>query len=62
MSEEERRQIFEERQQKAIESCQDKNEDDSCMISSPRGEIEGSCKIQDENLMCLTERPMRQQR
>ncbi len=60
ITEEQRQQMFEERQQKAIEACQEKNEGDGCILESPRGDIEGNCKILDENLICETERPMRQ--
>ncbi|MBN2421984.1 hypothetical protein JXB41_02045 [Candidatus Woesearchaeota archaeon] len=58
ISEEERQQMFEEQQQKSIEACESKNEDDLCKIESPRGDITGNCKIMDEKLVCMTERPM----
>lgn len=60
ISEEERQQMFEERQKQGIEACQGKNEDDSCQFEGPMGGIEGTCKIMDENLVCTTDRPMRQ--
>ena len=60
ISEEERQQLFEERQQQAIDSCQDKNEGDACIFESPRGETQGVCKNIDNNLVCTTDRVMRQ--
>ncbi len=60
MTEEERQQMFGEMQQKAIESCKDKNEGDSCQLESPRGEISGVCNLREENLVCTSDIPMRQ--
>ena len=60
ISEEERQQMFEERLQKAIEACQGKNEGDSCQFEEHIGDLSGICKIMDENLVCITDRPMRQ--
>ena len=57
---EQREQMFEERQQIAIEACQDKTEGDSCILQNPGGEIEGICKIVEDNLLCATNRTMRQ--
>lgn len=60
LTEEERQKLFEERQQKAIESCRDKNEGDKCLFENPQGEIEGKCKTIDNKLVCTPDRPMRQ--
>jgi hypothetical protein len=60
ITEEQRQQLFEERQRQAIEVCQGKNEGDSCIYESPRGEIQGACKIMNNSLACTTNRPMRQ--
>jgi hypothetical protein len=57
MTEEERQQMFEERQQMMIDSCQGKNEGDSCQFESPMGDMEGTCMVMEENLVCTTNRP-----
>jgi len=58
LSEEEMQQLFEERQQKAIEACDKKDEGENCIFESPMGEMEGTCKMMDNNLVCTLERPM----
>jgi len=60
LSEEERQKLFEERQQKAIEACQGKNQGDVCKIQTPRGELNTTCKTEEGNLMCISNYPMRQ--
>lgn len=60
MTEEERQQMFEERQQKMIDACEGKDEGDVCTIESPRGETEGTCEIIDNNLICTMDMPMGQ--
>ncbi len=57
MTEEQRQKMMEERQQKIVEACQEKNEEDSCILESPRGGIEGFCKMMDGNLVCTMDRP-----
>ena len=58
LTEEERQQMFEERQQQAINSCQGKNEGDSCTFNGPTEDVDGICKTMDENLVCAIDRPM----
>jgi len=60
ITEEEMQKLFEERQQKSIESCKDKNEGDNCQLEGPQGQMEGICKIMEENLACTTDRPIGQ--
>ena len=57
LSEEERQQMFEERQQEMVEACTGKSEGDSCVIESPRGSTEGKCNLVDDNLACAFDRP-----
>lgn len=59
LTEEERQQMFEEMQQIATEACQDRNEGDDCVFETPRGEMNGICKILDKNLVCTTNMPAR---
>jgi len=58
LTEEERQQFLQERQQKAIEACDGKDEGENCIFESPMGEMEGICKMMDNNLFCTLERPM----
>lgn len=60
LTEEERQKLFEERQQQMIEACEGKNDGDACQFQVRMGESDGICKIMDENLVCTTDRPMRQ--
>jgi hypothetical protein len=60
LSSEERRQMIEQRQQAAIESCSEKSEGDSCTLENSRGTIEGICKVIEDNLICATEREIPQ--
>lgn len=60
ITEEDRQEMMEERQQLAIESCKDKNEGDACQFQGRMGESGGICKIMDEELVCTMDRPMRQ--
>ena len=53
MSEEERQLIQEERQQIAITACAEKGEGESCVTENQRGDVEGSCQIQEDNLICV---------
>ena len=53
LSEDERQQMMQERQQIAIDACMEKAEGDECLIESPRGEMKGECIIRNENLMCI---------
>jgi len=55
--------MFEEMQQKSIDACSGKTEGDSCTIEAPQGrgpegmdEMQGTCKIENENLLCRFER------
>ena len=53
ISEEERQEMMQERMQVSIDACKDKVEGDVCSITSPRGDIEGKCTIQEENMVCI---------
>ena len=59
LTEEQRQQMFEERQQISIEACKDKSEGESCMLESPRAEMEGVCEMGEENLVCTFSQQMR---
>lgn len=59
-TEEKGQQMFEQRQQKLIEACKDKTEGDTCILESPREEIEGKCKLENDNLLCATNMTMGQ--
>ena len=56
-SEEQRQQMFEEMQQKAVDACFGKVEGDSCTIEGGRGEMQGTCSVENANLLCRFERP-----
>ncbi len=58
------RQIMSEEMQKLFqEACQDKSEDDSCTVSSDRGDMKGTCRLSENNILsCRPEWDGTQQR
>ena len=58
--EEEIQEMFKERQQNAIEACNGKTEGDGCEFENPRGAVSAICKRMEGNLVCISDRPMRQ--
>ena len=63
LTEEEMQQMFGERMQQMSEICEGLNEGDSCQFETPRGTMEGKCKLREDNLVCIgdmTDRPMGQ--
>jgi len=60
LTEEDRQEMMEERQQLAIEVCKDKNEGDACQLQTHMNESSGICKIMDKNLVCTIDRLMGQ--
>jgi hypothetical protein len=52
MTEAERQALMEERLQQGKEACAGKAEGDTCTTPSPRGDQEGTCTLQDANLIC----------
>ena len=60
ISEEDRQEMMEERQQLAIEACKDKDDGDACQLQARMGESDGICKFIDEDLVCIMDRGMRQ--
>ena len=56
-NEEQRKQMFKEMQQKSIDACNNKNKGDSCTIEGRIGEMQGTCSVENENLLCRFERP-----
>ena len=59
-STEEGQKMFEQRQQKLIEACKDKIEGDTCILEGQIEEIEGKCEVENDNLLCATNRSMGQ--
>ena len=59
ISNEERQAMIKERQQDMIEACNGKNEGDACTMESRMREMEGTCKIMEENLICMMDMPDR---
>ncbi|MBN1644572.1 hypothetical protein JW851_00840 [Candidatus Woesearchaeota archaeon] len=59
MDEEQRQKMFEETQQKSLDACAGKNEEDQCQIEGFRGSINGTCQFKENDLICFFERPMR---
>ena len=53
LTEEEKQEMIQERQQTMIDTCEDKNGGDICSIESPRGSIEGLCTLRNESLLCI---------
>lgn len=51
---EQRQQLVNERLQQAENACQGKAEGDACSIQSPRGSRAGTCKTQQDKLLCST--------
>ena len=49
--------MFEEMRQRSIDACIGKVERDSCTIEGGRGEMQGTCAVENENLLCRFERP-----
>lgn len=70
MSEEERVQWMQERgnrtlsneemMQQTMDACEGKNEADSCILVTPRGEDKGQCDVNDVQLICRTNREFMQ--
>jgi hypothetical protein len=54
LTEEQRQQMINERQQLAISACQNKMENDSCVMQGQRGNFTGTCKIQENLLICIS--------
>ena len=52
LTEEQQRQMADERQKAAIDACSGKKEGDSCTIQTPRGEQKSTCKIESGILAC----------
>ncbi|MBI5229359.1 hypothetical protein HY991_04565 [Candidatus Micrarchaeota archaeon] len=52
LTEEQRQQFINDRLQTAVNACQNKAEGDSCVLSSPRGNLTGTCKEQNYALVC----------
>ncbi len=61
-NEEQRQQMMEEMQQKMIDACQSKIEGESCQLEGHMSEMQGTCSIENENLVCKFERPDRSMR
>jgi len=40
-----------------IDACNGKQESDSCVISSPRGDLNGTCQTRNSTLTCTMQRP-----
>lgn len=58
---EERQAMMDERQQQMMDACDEKNEGDVCQFPAIMGsEMEGTCKYQDEEMVCMIDRPMRE--
>ena len=57
MSDEERQAFMEERMRLGAEACEERIEGDSCTMTSPRGEMQGTCNLRDDVLSCMPERP-----
>jgi Flp pilus assembly protein TadG len=53
MTDAERQQMFESMMQAASAACQNKTEGDSCTMQNQRGEMSGTCKTQEDKLMCM---------
>ena len=56
MSEEERLQTQEEREQVSIAACTEKIEGEICITENQRGDVEGTCQFQEDNLICMFDR------
>lgn len=58
-NDEEREKMLEEMQLKMQEACNEKSEGDICQLTTPRGEINGTCELQEDNLICKSDQQMR---
>lgn len=47
----------EEMMQNMISTCDEKTEGDTCTVKGIRGEMQGTCTQQQENLVCLMQKP-----
>ena len=52
LTDEQRQQLIEQRIQTATVACDGLSENDSCAISTPRGNTTGTCTLQNNTLMC----------
>ncbi|MFH0971398.1 MAG: hypothetical protein V1835_02415 [Candidatus Micrarchaeota archaeon] len=57
MTEEQRQQMMQQRQQEIINACKGRAEGDICTITNPRGNTEGTCKTLNNQLLCETPFP-----
>ena len=56
ISEEERQQMMEEMHNYSIQACEGKEENETCMIESPRGEMNATCVLEEDELLCRPSR------
>jgi len=55
LTQEQRQQMIEQRMQSMIAACKEKTEGGACTIQNPRGSKTGTCKTQNETLVCSIE-------
>jgi hypothetical protein len=60
--EEQRNEMMQERQEITKQSCENKQEGDSCTFQSPRGESEGVCMLSEDQLVCKGNKGDREKR
>jgi PBP1b-binding outer membrane lipoprotein LpoB len=60
MTDEEREMRFAEMQKIAADACLNKEEGASCQITGSMRNSSGTCKNQEDKLICIMERPIRQ--
>jgi hypothetical protein len=56
LSDEERQQMMEEKTQTAKDACAGMGEGDICILESPLGQMNGTCSLLNESLICRGER------
>ena len=59
LTDEQRNEMMQERQEMNKQSCENKQEGDKCIIEGRTGQIESTCEYQNDVLLCKMNRPMR---